>query len=414
MSLQQLYVALLAAGLVVLVSIVATRVASRVGLPSLLLFLALGVVLGEDVLGIEFNDAQLAQNLGTAALAVILIEGGLTTRWSDIRSVVAPAGVLASAGIGVSTTVTAVGAHYLVDLGWQQALLIGAIVASTDAAAVFSILRVLPLSGRVGRPAGGGVRLQRRAQRHPRAAVQLDAVSPFRAGVRRPAALRARRRRRDRPGCGLAWRGRACPGSRCPPPGSTRWRPSGWASSRLPPPAPRTPAASLPPTSLRWSWPTPGCHTEPRPGPSPKALAWLAQIGSVRTARAARHPAPAASRAVLPALVVGLVLLLAARPLAVAASLARLPDPVPRAGVPLLGRASRRRADRARHLSDRARRTEQRPLAEHRVRPRGDLHLDPGTESRSASSKARAGAQRGDARQSSSSPRHWTSSTPNC
>ena len=93
MSLQQLYVALLAAGLA-LVSIVATRVASRVGLPSLLLFLALGVVLGEDVLGIEFNDAQLAQNLGTAALAVILIEGGLTTRWSDIRSVVAPAGCL--------------------------------------------------------------------------------------------------------------------------------------------------------------------------------------------------------------------------------------------------------------------------------------------------------------------------------
>jgi Sodium/hydrogen exchanger family len=149
MSLQQLYVTLLVGSLVVLVSIVATRVASRVGLPSLLLFLALGVVLGEDVLGIEFNDAQLAQDLGTAALAVILIEGGLTTAWSDIRSVIAPAGVLASAGVGMSTAVTAVGAHYLLAMGWQQALLLGAILASTDAAAVFSILRVLPLPQRV-------------------------------------------------------------------------------------------------------------------------------------------------------------------------------------------------------------------------------------------------------------------------
>jgi potassium/hydrogen antiporter len=149
MTLQQLYVALLAGGLVVLVGVVATRVASRVGLPSLLLFLALGVLLGEDVLGIKFDNPQLAQDLGTAALAVILVDGGLTTRWSDIRTVIAPAGVLASVGIGVSTTVTAIGAHYLLGFAWQQALLLGAIVSSTDAAAVFSILRVLPLSRRV-------------------------------------------------------------------------------------------------------------------------------------------------------------------------------------------------------------------------------------------------------------------------
>src|SRR3954454_2491538 len=79
LSLHELYLALLAGGVVVLASIGATRVASGLGLPSLLLFLGLGVVLGEDVLGIKFDDAQLAQNLGTAALAVILLEGGLTT-----------------------------------------------------------------------------------------------------------------------------------------------------------------------------------------------------------------------------------------------------------------------------------------------------------------------------------------------
>ena len=149
MTLQQLYLTLLAAGLVLLVSIVATRVASRVGLPTLLVFLGLGVLLGEDVVGIRFDDAQLAQNLGTAALAVILIEGGLTTRWSDVRAILAPAGALGTLGVGVSTVVTALGAHVFLGLGWQLALLVGATVSSTDAAAVFSILRVLPLPRRV-------------------------------------------------------------------------------------------------------------------------------------------------------------------------------------------------------------------------------------------------------------------------
>jgi cell volume regulation protein A len=148
-SLQQLYLVLLVGGAVVLVSVVATRVATRVGLPSLLLYLGLGVLLGEDVIGIHFDNTQLAQNLGIAALAVILIEGGLTTRWADIRALVAPAGVLATIGIGISTLVVAVGAHYLLGFGWQPALLLGAIVSSTDAAAVFAILRVLPLPRRV-------------------------------------------------------------------------------------------------------------------------------------------------------------------------------------------------------------------------------------------------------------------------
>ena len=149
MSLQQLYLTLLAGGAVLLVSIAATRVASRVGLPSLLLFLALGVVLGEDAIGITFNDAQLAQNLGTAALAVILIDGGLTTRWADVRHLVAPGAVLATVGVGISTAVTACAAHYVLGFSWQLSLLVGATVSSTDAAAVFAILRVLPLPRRV-------------------------------------------------------------------------------------------------------------------------------------------------------------------------------------------------------------------------------------------------------------------------
>ena len=149
MSLQQLYLAFLIGGLVLLASIVGTRVASRVGFPRLLLYLLIGVAVGEDGLGLQFNDVELARNIGTAALAVILVEGGLTTRFSDIRKVLAPAGALATIGMVISTVITAVGAHLLLRIDWQLALLLGAIVSSTDAAAVFSVLRVLPLPQRV-------------------------------------------------------------------------------------------------------------------------------------------------------------------------------------------------------------------------------------------------------------------------
>ncbi|ODQ88463.1 potassium/proton antiporter [Mycolicibacterium flavescens] len=149
MTLEQLYLILLLAGVVLLASIVATRAAGRVGLPSLLLFLGVGVIVGEDGLGLSFDNYLLADHLGTVALAVILIEGGLTTRFSDIRRLLAPAGMLATVGVGVSMLVTAVGAHLLIGLDWQLALLLGAVVSVTDAAAVFSVLRVVPLPRRV-------------------------------------------------------------------------------------------------------------------------------------------------------------------------------------------------------------------------------------------------------------------------
>lgn len=149
MTLEQLYLMLLAGGLVLLASIVATRAASRVGLPSLLLFLGVGVIVGEDGLGLHFDNYLLADHLGTVALAIILVEGGLTTRFSDVRKVLAPAGALATVGVGVSMAVTAAGAHLLLGIDWQLALLLGAVVSVTDAAAVFSVLRVVPLPRRV-------------------------------------------------------------------------------------------------------------------------------------------------------------------------------------------------------------------------------------------------------------------------
>jgi cell volume regulation protein A len=147
--LEQLYLALLVGGLVLLTSIASTRIASGFGFPSLLLFLAFGIALGVNGLGVRFDDAQLTRNLGTVALAVILVEGGLTTRFSDLRDVIAPASVLATLGVAVSTAITALGAHLLLGMDWQVALLLGATVSSTDAAAVFSVVRVLPMPRRV-------------------------------------------------------------------------------------------------------------------------------------------------------------------------------------------------------------------------------------------------------------------------
>ncbi|HVE25573.1 MAG TPA: cation:proton antiporter, partial [Sporichthya sp.] len=140
---------LLIGSAVLIVAIVAVRVASRTALPSLLLYLALGVVLGQDVIGIEFDDTELTRTLGYAALVIILAEGGLTTHWRTIRPSIPAAAMLATVGVGVSVVITGAAAHYLLDLPWQVSFLLGAIVSSTDAAAVFSILRLLPLRPRL-------------------------------------------------------------------------------------------------------------------------------------------------------------------------------------------------------------------------------------------------------------------------
>ncbi len=149
MSLPELYLMLLAGGVVMLLSIAAARLADTVGLPVLLAFLAVGLFLGPDGLGLRFDDVGATQALGTAALAVILVDGGLSTRLAVVRPVLVPAAVLATVGVGVSVGVTALAARFLLGTSWQLAVLLGAIVSSTDAAAVFSVLRALPLPRRL-------------------------------------------------------------------------------------------------------------------------------------------------------------------------------------------------------------------------------------------------------------------------
>jgi potassium/hydrogen antiporter len=140
---------MLASALILLVAVVAVRLSSRSGLPTLLIYLAIGMGLGEDGLGVQFDDAELMRVLGYAALVVILAEGGLGTRWQDMRPAIPAAALLATVGVAVSVGVTAAAAHFLAGLDWDAALVMGAVVSSTDAAAVFSVLRRVRLPRRL-------------------------------------------------------------------------------------------------------------------------------------------------------------------------------------------------------------------------------------------------------------------------
>ena len=146
---EQLDSFLLVGSAVTLLAILAVRVSSRAGLPSLLVYLLMGVALGESGAGIGFDDASLAHALGFGALALILAEGGLTTSWSEARPSMRLGLSLATIGVTVSVLVVAAAGHYLLDLPWQLAILLGAVTSPTDAAAVFSVLRVVPLPRRL-------------------------------------------------------------------------------------------------------------------------------------------------------------------------------------------------------------------------------------------------------------------------
>jgi potassium/hydrogen antiporter len=145
----QLDTFLLVGSAVTLFAVLAVRISSRAGLPSLLVYLLMGVVLGESFIGIPFEDAEVAHAIGFGALAVILAEGGVTTNWRETKGSVRLGLALATIGVTVSVGVVALGAHYLLGMSWELAVLLGAITSPTDAAAVFSVIRVVPLPRRI-------------------------------------------------------------------------------------------------------------------------------------------------------------------------------------------------------------------------------------------------------------------------
>jgi potassium/hydrogen antiporter len=144
--------ALLAIGAVLAASVVAALGATRTGLPALVAFLGLGMLLGSDGIGgIAFDDARLAREVGTVALAAILYEGGLSTSWRRLRQVAVPAVLLSTVGVIVTALLTGVAARVLFDLSWLESILLGAVVASTDAAAVFATMRHTHIRRRLAR-----------------------------------------------------------------------------------------------------------------------------------------------------------------------------------------------------------------------------------------------------------------------
>jgi potassium/hydrogen antiporter len=134
---------------VVLLGVLAVRASVRLGLPSLLIYLGIGILLGESVLGVQFSDARLTESLGLGALVLILTEGGLTTRWEAVRPALRVGIALSTVAVAVGIAVVGVALHLLLDLDWRAAFLWGAVLSSTDAAAVFSVLRGVGVSPRL-------------------------------------------------------------------------------------------------------------------------------------------------------------------------------------------------------------------------------------------------------------------------
>ena len=135
-------VILIGAGLLALAALT-SLVSARLGVPLLLIFLCLGLAAGEDGIGqIHFNNAPLAYFIGSIALAIILFDAGFETPWRSYRLAAGPGMLLATAGVVVTSSLVAPVAHWLLGLDWPTSFMLGAIVSSTDAAAVFLLLRL--------------------------------------------------------------------------------------------------------------------------------------------------------------------------------------------------------------------------------------------------------------------------------
>ena len=133
---------LLLCAVVIVICIVASRLSQRLGVPALLLFLALGMLFGSDGLfRIPFDNFEAAERICSVALIFIMFYGGFGTRWEAARPAAARAVVLSTLGVAVTALLTALFCHFALGFSVLESFLTGAVISSTDAASVFSILR---------------------------------------------------------------------------------------------------------------------------------------------------------------------------------------------------------------------------------------------------------------------------------
>src|ERR1700749_1268241 len=152
-SLDSVSIAILLGAVLVMAGILSSLLALRFGAPLLLVFLLIGVMAGDSGPGnLQFDDLRTTYLVGSVALALILFDGGLRTRFQNISAVLLPSMTLATIGVLLTALITAPVTKYVLDLNWTEALLVGAVVASTDAAAVFLLVHAqgLRLRPRVG------------------------------------------------------------------------------------------------------------------------------------------------------------------------------------------------------------------------------------------------------------------------
>ena len=152
-SLDSVSIAIFLGAVLVMAGILSSLLALRFGAPLLLVFLLIGMLAGDAGPGrLSFDDVRTTYLVGSVALALILFDGGLRTKFQSIRTVLAPSMVLATIGVLVTALVAAPAVRYVLDLNWAESLLVGAVVASTDAAAVFLLVHTqgLRLRPRVG------------------------------------------------------------------------------------------------------------------------------------------------------------------------------------------------------------------------------------------------------------------------
>ena len=128
--------------IVIFACVLLNRVSAKLGMPVLLAFIFLGMLLGSDgIFRIPFENYEFAENICSIALIFIIFYGGFGTHWEQAKPVALKAGLLSTVGVALTALITGIFCHYVFDMGWVAALTIGSIIGSTDAASVFSILR---------------------------------------------------------------------------------------------------------------------------------------------------------------------------------------------------------------------------------------------------------------------------------